>query len=95
MSEIESSTKGLSLLDRLLPVFILVAMAIGLFMNRLVPNIQKMFSEFRIDTVSLPIAIGLLWMMYPVLAKVQYEKIPDALKEYKLFGTSIFQNWIL
>lgn len=95
MSETESLTKGLSLLDKLLPVFILVAMAIGLLMNSVVPNIQEIFSLVQIDSVSLPIAIGLLWMMYPVLAKVQYEKIPDALKEYKLFGTSIFQNWVL
>jgi ACR3 family arsenite transporter len=95
MSETESLTKGLSLLDKLLPVFILVAMAIGLLMNSVVPNIQEIFGLVQIDSVSLPIAIGLLWMMYPVLAKVQYEKIPDALKEYKLFGTSIFQNWVL
>ncbi|MFX0183717.1 MAG: ACR3 family arsenite efflux transporter [Candidatus Hodarchaeota archaeon] len=95
MSEIKSLTKELSLLDKLLPVFILLAMAIGLLMNRIIPNVQEIFGRVQIDSVSLPIAIGLLWMMYPVLAKVQYEKIPDALKEYKLFGTSIFQNWIL
>jgi ACR3 family arsenite transporter len=95
MSEIKSLTEELSFLDKFLPIFILIAMLIGLFMNRIVPDIQEIFSMVQIDTVSLPIAIGLLWMMYPVLAKVQYEKIPGALKEYKLFGTSLFQNWIL
>lgn len=95
MSETKSITKEMSFLDKFLPIFILVAMAIGIFMNQLVPNIQDYFSIAQIDSVSLPIAIGLLWMMYPVLAKVQYEKIPDALKEYKLFGTSLFQNWLL
>jgi len=95
MSETKSLAKEMSLLDKFLPIFILVAMIIGLFMNQLIPNIQDVFSIAPNDTVSLPIAIGLLWMMYPVLAKVQYEKIPDAMKEYKLFGTSLFQNWIL
>ncbi|MFW9778191.1 MAG: ACR3 family arsenite efflux transporter [Candidatus Heimdallarchaeota archaeon] len=83
------------MLDKFLPVFIIVAMIIGLFMNRLVPNIQDIFNQVQIDTVSLPIAIGLLWMMYPVLAKVQYEKIPQALQEYRLFGTSLVQNWVI
>ena len=95
MSETKRLTKEMSLLDKFLPIFILIAMIIGLFMNQLIPNIQDVFSIAQIDTVSLPIAIGLLWMMYPVLAKVQYEKIPDVMKEYKLFGTSLFQNWIL
>ncbi|MFX0185211.1 MAG: ACR3 family arsenite efflux transporter, partial [Candidatus Hodarchaeota archaeon] len=88
-------TEEMSVLDKFLPVFIIAAMVLGLFMNRLVPNIQDIFSQVQIDTVSLPIAVGLLWMMYPVLAKVQYEKIPQALQEYKLFGTSLVQNWII
>ncbi|UCE14196.1 MAG: ACR3 family arsenite efflux transporter [Candidatus Heimdallarchaeota archaeon] len=95
MSETKGITKEMSFLDKFLPVFILVAMAIGIVLSQIVPDIQKVFEFAQIDTVSLPIAIGLLWMMYPVLAKVQYEKIPEALKEYKLFGTSIFQNWVL
>ncbi len=95
MSEIKGLTEEMSFLDKFLPVFIIIAMLIGLFMNRVVPDIQELFNLVQIDTVSLPIAIGLLWMMYPVLAKVKYEKIPDVLKEYKLFGTSLFQNWIL
>ncbi|MFX0211645.1 MAG: ACR3 family arsenite efflux transporter [Candidatus Hodarchaeota archaeon] len=95
MSTTKTATEEMSVLDKFLPVFILGAMVLGLFMNRLVPNIQDIFSQGQIDSVSLPIAIGLLWMMYPVLAKVQYEKIPHALQEYKLFGTSLAQNWII
>jgi ACR3 family arsenite transporter len=95
MSASKTVTEEMSMLDKFLPVFIIVAMIIGLFMNRLVPNIQDIFNQVQIDTVSLPIAIGLLWMMYPVLAKVQYEKIPQGLQEYKLFGTSLVQNWVI
>lgn len=95
MSTTKTVTEEMSVLDKFLPVFIIAAMVLGLFMNRLIPNIQDAFSQVQIDSVSLPIAVGLLWMMYPVLAKVQYEKIPQALQEYKLFGTSLVQNWII
>lgn len=95
MREKKPLTEEISILDKLLPVLILVAMVIGLFMNRLVPNLHDIFNQVQFDGVSLPIAIGLLWMMYPVLAKVQYEKIPQAMQEYKLFGTSLVQNWII
>ncbi len=95
MSKTKTATEKMSVLDKFLPGFIIAGMVLGLFMNRLVPNIQDIFSQVQIDTVSLPIAIGLLWMMYPILAKVQYEKIPQALQEYKLFGTSVVQNWII
>ncbi|WP_455464348.1 ACR3 family arsenite efflux transporter [Candidatus Hodarchaeum mangrovi] len=95
ISENLASDKKISFLDKMLPIFILIAMIIGLFIGRMVPDIQDIFNAVQIDTVSLPIAIGLLWMMYPVLAKVQYEKIPQALQEYRLFGTSLIQNWIV
>jgi ACR3 family arsenite transporter len=58
----------LSLLDRFLPLWILLAMAIGVGLGAIAPGIKDVFNALRIDTVSLPIAIGLLWMMYPVLA---------------------------
>ncbi len=90
-----NESTGLSLQDKMLPILILGAMFIGLIMNQFIPNIQDIFNAVQIDTVSLPIAIGLLWMMYPVLAKVQYERIPQALSEYRLFGTSLLQNWII
>ena len=95
MSKTKNVTEEMSVLDKFLPMLIIAAMVLGLFMNRFVPNIQEIFSQVQIDTVSFPIAIGLLWMMYPVLAKVEYEKIPQVLQEYKLFGTSLIQNWII
>ncbi|MHA1226082.1 MAG: ACR3 family arsenite efflux transporter [Candidatus Hodarchaeales archaeon] len=95
MSKSRVKIEKMSLLDKFLPLFILAAMVIGILANYVIPDIQGLFNKFQIDTVSLPIAVGLLWMMYPVLAKVQYEKIPDVMKEYRLFGLSLVQNWII
>lgn len=88
----ETSAK-LSLLDKLLPVWILSTMALGVLLGKLVPGIANILDTFRIDTVSFPIAIGLLWMMYPVLAKVQYEKLAQVTKDWKVFIYSLFLNW--
>ena len=66
-----SVVKRLSLLDRFLPLWIFLAMAVGVGLGYVFPGIATAFDALRIDTVSLPIAIGLLWMMYPVLAKVK------------------------
>jgi ACR3 family arsenite transporter len=85
----------LSLLDRFLPLWIFLAMAVGVALGAVAPGIKNVFNALRIDTVSLPIAIGLLWMMYPVLAKVRYEelgKIGDAKRQ---FSVSLFLNWII
>ena len=85
----------LSLLDRFLPVWIFLAMAVGVALGKVFPDIGPTLDEIKLDTVSLPIAIGLLWMMYPVLAKVKYEKIPEIAVNWKLSGTSLFLNWVL
>jgi ACR3 family arsenite transporter len=85
----------LSLLDRFLPLWIFLAMAIGVGLGAIAPGIKNVFNTLRIDTVSLPIAIGLLWMMYPVLAKVRYEelgKIGDAKRQ---FSVSLILNWLI
>ena len=63
----------LSILDRFLPLWIFLAMAIGIGLGAVIPHIKDAFSALSIGTVSLPIAVGLIWMMYPVLAKVKYE----------------------
>lgn len=85
----------LSLLDRFLPLWIALAMAAGVLLGALFPDIQDTFDSLRIDTVSFPIAVGLLWMMYPVLAKVKYEELGNLRGQGRLFGVSILQNWII
>lgn len=91
-----SSVVGrLSILDRFLPVWIFLAMALGVGAGYIWPGIAKVFDTLRIDTVSLPIAIGLLWMMYPVLAKVRYEELGKVATAWKPFATSLVLNWLL
>ncbi|MBN1962996.1 MAG: ACR3 family arsenite efflux transporter [Anaerolineae bacterium] len=85
----------LSLLDRFLPLWIFLAMAAGVLLGAIFPDIQTSFDALRIDTVSFPIAIGLLWMMYPVLAKVKYEELGKLRGQWRLFGVSILQNWLI
>jgi len=85
----------LSLLDRYLPAWIGLAMAAGLIAGRVVPNIKAAFDAVRIGTVSLPIAVGLLWMMYPVLAKVKYEEVPKAFREWRFISLALFVNWVV
>ena len=85
----------LSLLDRFLPLWIFLAMAAGVLLGAAVPGIQEAFDALRLDTVSFPIAIGLLWMMYPVLAKVKYEELGKLRGKGRLFAVSILQNWLI
>lgn len=85
----------LSTLDRLLPVWIFLAMAVGLGIGYIYPGVANVLDSARIDTVSLPIALGLLWMMYPVLAKVRYEELGKVVTAWRVFGISLIQNWIV
>lgn len=92
----ESSVfKRLSVLDRFLPIWIFAAMALGIGLGSAFPDLGPALDSVKLDTVSLPIAIGLLWMMYPVLAKVKYGKMPEMAANWKMSGTSLFLNWIL
>ncbi|WP_227462237.1 ACR3 family arsenite efflux transporter [Desertimonas flava] len=84
----------LSLLDRFLPVWIGAAMAFGIALGKAVPDLDDALDEVKIDTVSLPIAIGLLAMMYPVLAKVKYRAIGSVLDRRSLV-TSLTLNWVV
>jgi ACR3 family arsenite transporter len=87
--------QSLSILDRFLPLWIFLAMAIGLFLGYINPGIKNTFDTLRIDTVSLPIAIGLLWMMYPVLAKVKYEQLGKIKGASRQFSVSLVLNWLI
>ncbi|MEP7091076.1 MAG: ACR3 family arsenite efflux transporter [Nocardioidaceae bacterium] len=85
----------LSVLDRFLPVWIGVAMAVGLLLGRLVPGLDDALAAVEVGSVSLPIAIGLLVMMYPVLAKVRYDELGRVTGDRRLLVTSIVLNWVL
>ena len=85
----------LSTLDRLLPVWILAAMAAGLLLGRLVPGLAGVLSAVQVDGVSLPIAIGLLVMMYPVLAKVRYDRLDTVTSDRRLLVSSLVLNWVI
>lgn len=85
----------LSILDRFLPVWIFLAMALGVALGKLFPDLGPTLDSVKLDTVSLPIAVGLLWMMYPVLAKVKYEKIPSVVSHWRMSGTSLLLNWVI
>ena len=85
----------LSTLDRFLPVWIGLAMAGGLLLGRLIPDLNTSLERIKIDTVSLPITIGLLAMMYPVLAKVRFRRIGDELADRRTLGLSLLLNWVI
>ena len=85
----------LSTLDRYLPVWIGVAMVVGLLLGRLIPGMNDALSAISVDGVSLPIAIGLLIMMYPVLAKVRYDRLDKVTGDKRLLIGSLVLNWIL
>ena len=87
--------RKLTLLDRFLTFWIFLAMIIGVGIGAIYPEISTILDRLRIDTVSLPIAIGLLWMMYPPLAKVRYEELSKVKRAWKMFSVSLFLNWII
>lgn len=90
-----SVTKKLSLLDRYLTFWIFLAMAVGIGLGFLFPSVPKIIDHLSIGTTSIPIAVGLILMMYPPLAKVKYEEMWRVFKDWKVLVLSLIQNWVI